>query len=78
MLTINDRDGGEISVPQLPNLFSNARSGVKGPAPDVGELNHTVLDECLALSKDDVEAIIESDLLAASTDWNQNRYGNHP
>jgi crotonobetainyl-CoA:carnitine CoA-transferase CaiB-like acyl-CoA transferase len=47
IVEIDDRAGGKRTVVQSPYRFSNAKSGVRGPAPHRGEHNQTVLAEWL-------------------------------
>jgi crotonobetainyl-CoA:carnitine CoA-transferase CaiB-like acyl-CoA transferase len=51
IVEIDDRAGGTRPIVQSPYRFSDARSGVRGPAPHRGEHNTEVLKEWLG--KDD-------------------------
>lgn len=55
---IDDRAGGMRPIPQSPYRFSNARSGVRGPAPHRGEHNGDVLQEWLGLTPGQIEALL--------------------
>ena len=48
-----------------PYRFSNAASGVKGPAAHRGEHNQTVLNDWLAMTVDEVRAMTRSGLIKA-------------
>ena len=65
IVNVDDRAGGERPVPQSPYRFSNAASGVKGPAAHRGEHNQTVLNDWLAMTVDEVEAMTRSGLIKA-------------
>ena len=44
---VDDRAGGTRTVTQSPYRFSNAMSGIRGPAPHRGEHNDDILEEWL-------------------------------
>ena len=70
IVEIDDRAGGTRPVTQSPYRFSNAKSGVKGPAAHRGEHNAEVLHEWLNLSDAEVETIMSSDAVVAfDPDW---------
>ncbi len=70
IVEIDDRAGGTRPVTQSPYRFSNAKSGVKGPAAHRGEHNAEVLQEWLNLSDAEVETIMSSDAVVAfDPDW---------
>lgn len=50
IVQIDDRAGGTRPITQSPYRFSNASSGVRGPAPHRGEHNEEVLSEWLAMT----------------------------
>ena len=50
IVQVDDRAGGTRPVQQSPYRFSNARSGVRGPAPQRGEHNFAALKSWLGLS----------------------------
>ena len=60
---IDDRAGGTRPIPQSPYRFSDARSGVRGPAPHLGEHNVEVLGEWLGRAPADVAAYLEAGIL---------------
>jgi len=61
---IDDRAGGTRPIPQSPYRFSDARSGVRGPAPHLGEHNTQVLSEWLGMSSEDVGKLVANRVLA--------------
>jgi CoA:oxalate CoA-transferase len=63
IVEIDDRAGGTRPVPQSPYRFSQAKSGVRGPAPHQGEHNAEVLAEWLGRSSGEVEALVASGVL---------------
>lgn len=63
IVQIDDRAGGTRPIPQSPYRFSNARSGVRGPAPHRGEHNAELLGEWLGLSVSDIQALEASGVL---------------
>ncbi|MEQ8689558.1 MAG: hypothetical protein RIC89_01805, partial [Pseudomonadales bacterium] len=60
---IAPRAGGTRPVTQSPYRFSNARSGVRGPAPHRGEHNSEVLKEWLNLSDARIGELTEAGVL---------------
>ena len=60
---IDDRAGGTRPIPQSPYRFSDARSGVRGPAPHLGEHKVEVLGEWLGRAPADVAAYLEAGIL---------------
>ncbi|MFI4934109.1 MAG: CaiB/BaiF CoA transferase family protein [Caulobacterales bacterium] len=65
---VDDRAGGVRPVAQSPYRWSNAVSGVRGPAPYRGEHNRQVLAEWLAKSDADVEALERAGVLTREPD----------
>lgn len=63
IVQIDDRAGGTRSITQSPYRFSNAKSGVRGPAPHRGEHNHQVLDEWLNLTPATVDMLVSKGVL---------------
>ncbi len=57
LVDIDDRAGGTRPIPQSPYRFSDAKSGVRGPAPHLGEHNGEVLAEWLGMAAGDVAAL---------------------
>ena len=60
---IDDRNGGLRPIPQSPYRFSNAQSGVQGPAKHRGEDNFTVLSSWLGTSHQEVQSLLEAGVL---------------
>jgi crotonobetainyl-CoA:carnitine CoA-transferase CaiB-like acyl-CoA transferase len=54
---IDDRAGATRPIPQSPYRFSNASSGVRGPAAHRGEHNVEVLGDWLGKSAEEVAAL---------------------
>ncbi len=65
IVEMDDRDGGTRPVTQSPYRFSNAKSGVRGPAPHRGEHNAAVLKEWLHKSDAAIEALLAAQILQA-------------
>lgn len=63
IVDIDDRAGGTRPITQSPYRFSNAKSGVRGPAPHRGEHNRDVLTEWLDKSSLEIDALQESGIL---------------
>jgi len=63
IVDVDDRAGGTRPIPQSPYRFSDARSGVRGPAPHRGEHNHEVLGEWLGKSAEAIDALHGSAVL---------------
>ena len=61
---IDDRAGGTRPIPQSPYRFSDAKSGVRGPAPHLGEHNAQVLSDWLGMSTEAVDMLIADHVLA--------------
>jgi crotonobetainyl-CoA:carnitine CoA-transferase CaiB-like acyl-CoA transferase len=57
IVDIDDRAGGVRPITQSPYRFSNAKSGVRGPAPHRGEHNDEVLRQWLALPEEKITAL---------------------
>jgi CoA:oxalate CoA-transferase len=68
IVQIDDRAGGTRPITQSPYRFSNATSGVRGPAPHRGEHNIDVLNDWLALSETQVAALQDNGILLADED----------
>ena len=60
---MDDRAGGQRPVVQAPWRFSNAKHGVRGPAPHRGEHNEAVLAEWLGRSREDAQALTAAGVL---------------
>ncbi len=63
IVEIDDRAGGTRPVTQSPYRFSNAKSGVRGPAPHRGEHNRAVLTEWLDKSSLEIDALFDACIL---------------
>lgn len=64
---VDDRAGGTRRVIRSPYRFSNADSGVAGPAPYRGEHNAAVLGDWLALGGAEIEALERAAVITAET-----------
>ena len=60
---IDDRAGATRTVAQSPYRYSNARSGVRGPASHRGEHNRIVLAEWLGKSDTEIAALADAGIL---------------
>jgi crotonobetainyl-CoA:carnitine CoA-transferase CaiB-like acyl-CoA transferase len=60
---LDDRGGGLRRVIQSPYRFSDATSGVRGPAPRRGESNNEVLTEWLGLDAPAIGALVAGGVL---------------
>lgn len=60
---IDNRAGGTRPVTQSPYRFSNAKSGVRGPAAHRGEHNREVLKDWLNFDDDAVSALLDQGAL---------------
>ena len=65
IVQVDDRDGGTRPMADSPYRFSQARSGVRGPAAHRGEHNRQVLREWLSMADVDIDAWLESRTLIA-------------
>jgi CoA:oxalate CoA-transferase len=63
---VDDRNGGVRRVVQAPYKFSDADSGVQGPATHRGEHNAEVLADWLGMTPDQVADLTESGVLLTS------------
>jgi CoA:oxalate CoA-transferase len=63
IVEVDDRAGGTRPVTQSPYRFSNAKSGVRGPAPHRGEHNRAVLGDWLDKSAEDIDSLLERGVL---------------
>ena len=66
---VDDRAGGERRVTQSPYRFSNAQSGVRGPAAHRGEHYVEVMNDWLKLNADQAEALRQQGVLVFDPDW---------
>ncbi len=75
IVDIDDRAGGTRPITQSPYRFSNARSGVRGPAPHRGEHNETVITEWLGAAPETVRELVAQGVLHAEPDLNHANAG---
>lgn len=68
IVDVDDRAGGTRPIVQSPYRFSDAASGVRGPAPHRGEHNRAVLEDWLAMDDEAIEALHEAGVLLTDTD----------
>lgn len=64
IVQIDDRAGGTRPIAQSPYRFSNARSGVRGPAAHRGEHNREVLKDWLHLADAEIDELVVASLLS--------------
>jgi len=60
---VHDRAGGSRPITQSPYRFSDATSGVRGPAPHRGEHNVEILNDWLGRTPADAEKLEHSGVL---------------
>ena len=63
VVDIDDRAGGTRPIVQSPYRFSDATSGVRGPAPHRGEHNHAVLADWCGISAADTDRFLAEGVL---------------
>ena len=63
VVQVDDREGGTRPITQSPYRFSNAVSGVRGPAPHRGEHNRNVLVEWLDWSEVEIAELESRNVL---------------
>jgi CoA:oxalate CoA-transferase len=66
---VDDRDGGTRPITQSPYRFSDAQSGVRGPAAHRGEHNQEVMSEWLDKSSTDTKEMLAAGILVFDPDW---------
>ncbi|MDA1074407.1 MAG: CoA transferase [Proteobacteria bacterium] len=66
IVQIDDRAGGTRPIAQSPYRFSDASSGVRGPAAHRGEHNREVLQDWLQWSDGEINDLVAESLLSAS------------
>lgn len=66
---IDDRAGGTRPITQSPYRFSNAKSGVRGPAAHRGEHNEDVMVQWLGKSAEQAKALHASNVLLHDPEW---------
>lgn len=71
LLHIDDRAGGTRPMADSPYRFSNAQSGVRGPAAHRGEHNQEVLKDWLGFTNEKIKVLIESDLLISDSNLSE-------
>lgn len=67
LVQIDDRAGGTRPMADSPYRFSNASSGVRGPAAHRGEHNQEILEDWLQLSPEKINDLIESGSLKSGS-----------
>lgn len=60
---VDAHDGGTRGVVRMPYRFSDAESGVQGPAPQRGQHNREVLADWLGASQEDCAALVVAGVL---------------
>jgi len=65
IVEVDNKEGGTRPVVQSPYRFSGAESGIRGPAPAMGEHNVVVLRDWLGKGEDDVQKYLSSGVLIA-------------
>ena len=68
IVEVDDREGGTRPMADSPYRFSQARSGVRGPAARLGEHNREVLADWLALQGPEIESWMNTKALVAEPD----------
>jgi CoA:oxalate CoA-transferase len=66
---IDDRDGGTRPITQSPYRFSNAKSGVRGPAAHRGEHFNEVLKGWLSMNDKDIAQLREDNVVIYNREW---------
>lgn len=66
---VDDRDKGTRPITQSPYRFSDAESGVRGPAAHRGEHNREIMTEWLAKSAEVMEGLHISNVLLHDPEW---------
>jgi crotonobetainyl-CoA:carnitine CoA-transferase CaiB-like acyl-CoA transferase len=66
IVQVDDRAGGTRPMAQSPYRFSNASSGVRGPAAHRGENNRVVLKEWLDLTDVEIDGFVAEGLMHAA------------
>ncbi len=66
---IDDRNGGTRPITQSPYHFSDAQSGVRGPASHRGEHNSEVLSEWLGADDSQINTFLEKGILIFDPEW---------
>ena len=66
IVEVDNKEGGTRPVVQSPYRFSDAESGIRGPAPAMGEHNFDVLVGWLGKAEKDVQEYLASGILVAA------------
>ena len=69
IIDIDDRAGGSRPITQSPYRFSDAKSGVRGPAPHRGEHNHQIMEEWLSWNKQEIAVLHDKSILIYDQNW---------
>ena len=67
IVEIDDRAGGTRPMADSPYRFSDARSGVRGPAAHRGEHNREVLKDWLQLADGEIDELADSGIMNAGS-----------
>lgn len=66
---VDDRNGGTRRAVQSPYHFSNAVSGIRGPAAHRGEHCREVMEEWLKMPAENIDSLLERAILQDDPDW---------
>ncbi|MFT5692019.1 MAG: CoA:oxalate CoA-transferase [Oceanicoccus sp.] len=69
IVQVDDRAGGTRPITQSPYRFSNAESGVRGPAPHRGEHNSEILEQWLSKPTDEIDKLSGNGILIFDAEW---------
>jgi CoA:oxalate CoA-transferase len=69
IIDIDDRNGGTRPITQSPYRFSNAKSGVRGPAAHRGEHFNEVLKGWLSMNDKDISQLREDNVVIYNREW---------
>ena len=69
---VDDRAGGTRPVAQSPYRFSDAASGLRGPAAHMGEHNAEVLQEWLNMDDEQIAQLIAAGIVKTAGDDGEN------
>lgn len=66
---VSDREGGMRPITQSPYRFSNARSGVRGPAAYRGEHHREILTDWLSMEPIEIDQLLDENVIIYDPDW---------
>ena len=69
IIDIDDRNGGTRPITQSPYRFSDAKSGVRGPAAHRGEHFNEVLKGWLSMNDKDISQLREDNVVIYNREW---------